>query len=31
MANMFRALRVSMNYRPPGRCRHTIWYLYVEF
>jgi hypothetical protein len=30
MANMIRALRVSLNYRPAGRCRHT-WPQYIEF
>lgn len=30
MTDMLRALRVSMNHRPPGRC-WRIWYLYIEF
>lgn len=30
MANLFRAFRVSMNYRPQGRCRRT-WPQYIEF
>lgn len=32
MANMFRALRVSLNHRPPGRCHWPWnWPMYIEF
>ena len=30
MANVFRALRVSLSYRPPGRCFRS-WPQYIEF
>lgn len=33
MAHMFRALRVSLNHRPPGRCVRDgwLWPQYIEF
>lgn len=31
MAKVFRALRVSLNHRPAGRCTSHVWRWYVEF